>query len=167
LSDIVESIKALREETGAGIMDCKRALEESKGDLDQAREILRRQGIASAAKRATRTTDEGLVDAYVHSGSRVGAIVELNCETDFVARTPDFRSLAHDIAMQVAAMSPRYIDVADIPDGEERDPQEVCLLQQPFIKDTSMSVSDKVSEAVGKLGENVRIKRFTRFSLGE
>ena len=111
MSDIVEAIKALREETGAGIMDCKRALEESKGDLDQAREILRRQGIASAAKRATRTTDEGLVDAYVHSGSRVGAIVELNCETDFVARTPDFRSLAHDIAMQVAAMSPRYIDV--------------------------------------------------------
>jgi elongation factor Ts len=167
LSDIVEAIKALREETGAGIMDCKRALEESKGDLDQAREILRRLGIASAAKRATRTTDEGLVDAYVHSGSRVGAIVELNCETDFVARTPDFRSLAHDIAMQVAAMSPRYIDVSDVPDGEERDPQEVCLLQQPFIKDTSMSVSDKVSEAVGKLGENVRVKRFTRFSLGE
>jgi len=167
LSDTVEAIKALRQETGAGIMDCKRALVQSNGDLDQAREILRKQGMASAAKKASRSTDEGLVDAYIHSGSRVGAIVELNCETDFVARTPDFRSLAHDIAMQVAAMAPKYIDRADIPDGEEHDPQEICLLQQPFIKDTAISVQDLVNESVGRLGENVRVKRFARFSIGE
>ena len=167
MANNIESIKALREETGAGIMDCKRALEESSGDLDQAREILREQGIAAAAKKASRSTDEGVVDSYIHSGSRVGAIVELNCETDFVARTPDFRGLAHDIAMQVAAMSPRYVDASDVPDGEGHDPEEVCLLQQPFIKDTSVSVVDIVNEAVGKLGENIRVKRFTRFSIGE
>lgn len=167
MSNIIESIKALREETGAGIMDCKRALEESNGDIDRARDILREQGIAAAAKKADRSTDEGVVDAYIHSGSRVGAIVELKCETDFVARTPDFRGLAHDIAMQVAAMSPRYVDASDVPDGEGHDPEQVCLLQQPFIKDTSMSVVDIVNEAVGKLGENIRVKRFTRFSIGE
>ena len=167
MTTAIESIKALREETGAGIMDCKRALEESNGDMGRAREILRQQGIASAAKKASRSTDEGVVDAYVHSGARVGAIVELNCETDFVARTPDFRSLAHDIAMQVAAMSPRYVDASDVPDADGRDPEEVCLLQQPFIKDTSLSVVDVVNEAVGKLGENIRVKRFTRFSIGE
>ena len=167
MANNIESIKALREETGAGIMDCKRALEESNGDLDQARETLREQGIASAAKKADRSTDEGVVDSYIHSGSRVGAIVELNCETDFVARTPDFRGLAHDIAMQVAAMSPRYVDASDVPEGDGQDPEEVCLLQQPFIKDTSVSVVDVVNEAVGKLGENIRVKRFTRFSIGE
>ena len=167
MANNIESIKALREETGAGIMDCKRALEESNGDLDQARETLREQGIASAAKKADRSTDEGVVDSYIHSGSRVGAIVELNCETDFVARTPDFRGLAHDIAMQVVAMSPRYVDASDVPEGDGQDPEEVCLLQQPFIKDTSVSVVDVVNEAVGKLGENIRVKRFTRFSIGE
>jgi len=163
----VEAIKALRDETGAGIMDCKRALEQGNGDLDEARNILRKQGIASAARKASRITEEGLVEAYIHSGSRVGAIVELNCETDFVARTPDFRNLAHDIAMQVAAMSPRYVDSSDIPDGEDGDPQEICLMQQPFIKDTVLSVQDLVNEAVAKLGENVRVTRFARFSVGE
>ncbi len=167
MSNNIELIKALREETGAGIMDCKRALEKSNGDIGPAREILREHGAAAAAKKASRSTDEGIVDAYIHSGSRVGAIVELNCETDFVARTPDFRSLAHDIAMQVAAMSPRFVDGSDVPDGEDHDPEEVCLLQQPFIKDASVSVVDIVNEAVGKLGENIRVKRFTRFSIGE
>ena len=163
----VEAIKALRDETGAGIMDCKRALEQANGDVDEARNILRKQGIASAARKASRITEEGLVEAYIHSGSRVGAIVELNCETDFVARTPDFHNLAHDIAMQVAAMSPRYVDSSDIPDGEDGDPQEICLMQQPFIKDTVLSVQDLVNEAVAKLGENVRVTRFARFSVGE
>jgi len=162
----VEAIKALRDETGAGIMDCKRALEQANGDLDEARNILRKQGVASAARKASRVTEEGLVEAYIHSGSRVGAIVELNCETDFVARTPDFHNLAHDIAMQVAAMSPRYVDSSDIPDGEDGDPQEICLMQQPFIKDTVLSVQDLVNEAVAKLGENVRVTRFARFSVG-
>ena len=167
MSDTVGAIKRLREDTGAGIMDCKRALSESNGDFDQAKELLRVKGVASAAKKATRSTDEGVIDSYIHSGRRVGCIIEVNCETDFVARTSDFKELAHDLAMQIAAMSPIYVDESDIPEGEEQDPEQVCLLNQPFIKDTSVSVKDVVSEAVGKLGENVKIKRFTRFSVGD
>ena len=148
-------------------MDCKRALEEAEGDLDRAQAILRDQGIASAAKKASRDTSEGLVESYVHSGNRIGAIVEVNCETDFVARTLDFQSLAHDIAMQVAAMAPLYLDTSDIPDGEEHNPQEACLMQQPFIKDPTKTIQDLVNESVGTLGENVRVRRFARFSLGE
>ena len=163
----VELIKALRDRTGAGVMDCKRALKQADGDLDQAQSILREQGIIFAAKKASRATNEGLVEAYIHSGGRVGAIVEVNCETDFVARTADFKSLAHDVAMQVAAMSPLYLDSADIPDGEDVEPQEACLLQQPFIKDPTRTVQDRLNDEVGKLGENVRVRRFTRFSLGE
>ena len=163
----VEAIKALRDRTGAGIMDCKRALEQAEGDLDQAQGILREQGIASAARKASRTADDGLVEAYIHKGGRVGAMVEVNCETDFVALTSDFKALAHDIAMQVAAMAPLYVDTDDIPDGEDADPREVCLMQQPFIKDPDLTVQDLVNQAVGKLGENVRVRRFARFSLGE
>ncbi len=163
----VEAIKELRERTGAGIMDCKRALQESKGDLARAEEILREQGIASAAKKASRATNQGVVESYIHSGGRIGAIVEVNCETDFVARTPDFKELAHDLAMQVAAMSPLYVDDSEIPDGDEVDPQQACIMQQPFIKDPSRTVQDLVNEAISKLGENVRVRRFARFSLGE
>jgi elongation factor Ts len=163
----VESIKELRERTGAGIMDCKRALQESNGDLAKAEEILREQGTASAAKKASRATNQGVVESYIHSGGRIGAIVEVNCETDFVARTPDFKELAHDLAMQVAAMSPLYVDDSEIPDGDEVDPQQACILQQPFIKDPSQTVQDLVNEAISKLGENVRVRRFARFSLGE
>ena len=163
----VGMVKALREKTGAGIMDCKRALEEAKGDLDQAQDILREKGIAAAREKASRATSEGLVESYIHSGGRVGAIVELNCETDFVARTPDFKSLAHDIAMQVASMSPAYVDVSDIPEGKSLDPQQACLLRQPFIRDTTQTVQDQVDQAVAKLGENLRVRRFARFSLGE
>ena len=163
----VEAIKELRERTGAGIMDCKRALQESDGDLAKAEEFLRAQGIASAAKKASRATNQGVVESYIHSGGRIGAIVEVNCETDFVARTDDFKGLAHDLAMQVAAMSPLYIDDDEIPDGEDVDPQQACMMQQPFIKDPSRAVKDLVNEMVAKLGENVRVRRFTRFSLGE
>ena len=163
----VEAIKELRERTGAGIMDCKRALQKSKGDPAKAEEILREQGIASAAKKASRETNQGVVESYIHSGGRIGAIVEVNCETDFVARTPDFKELAHDLAMQVAAMSPLYVDDSEIPDGDEVDPQQACIMQQPFIKDPSRTVQDLVNEMVGKLGENVRVRRFARFSLGE
>ena len=163
----VEAIKELRERTSAGIMDCKRALQESKGDLARAEEILREQGIASAARKASRATNQGVVESYIHSGGRIGAIVEVNCETDFVARTPDFKDLAHDLAMQVAAMSPLYVDDSEIPDGDEVDPQQACIMQQPFIKDPSQTVQDLVNEAIGKLGENVRVRRFARFSLGE
>ena len=163
----VETIKALRDLTGAGIMDSKRALEETDGDVEAARKILREKGIASAAKKASRDTNEGLVEAYIHSGGRIGAIVELNCETDFVARTEDMRNLAHNVAMQVAAMSPKYVSDSDIPDGAEGSPQEVCLLSQPFIRDNEQTVQDVVNETIAKVGENVRVRRFSRFSLGE
>ncbi len=163
----VDAIKALRELTGAGIMDCKRALQEAAGDVEAAQQSLVAKGMASAAKKASRATNEGLIESYIHSGGRIGALVELNCETDFVARTDNFKGLAHDVAMQVAAMAPLYVDVADAPEGESNDPQQTCLMQQPFIKDPTLSVRDLVNQAVGTLGENVRVGRFTRFSLGE
>ena len=163
----IETIRALRVRAGAGVMDCKRALEEADGDLDRAEEILRERGIASAAKKASRDTNEGLVETYIHSGNRIGALVEINCETDFVARTPEFKSLAHDVAMQIAAMSPLYVDEKDIPEGDSADPTVVCLIQQLFIKDPSKTIQDLVNETIGRLGENVRIRRFARFSLGE
>ena len=160
-------VKALREQTGAGVMDCKRALEETGGDAARAEEILRAKGVASAIKRSARITNEGLIETYVHSGGRIGAIVEVNCETDFVARTADFKELAHDVAMQVAAMSPTYVDGDDVPEGVEADPQQECLMQQPFIKDPTMTVQDLVNDCAGKLGENVKVRKFSRFSLGE
>ncbi len=163
----VETIKALRDLTGAGIMDSKRALEETDGDVEAAKKILREQGIASAAKKASRDTNEGLVESYIHSGGRVGAIVELNCETDFVARTQDLKDLAHNVAMQIAAMSPKYVNEDEVPDDEEGSPQEVCLLSQPFIRDNEQTVQDVVNETIAKVGENVRVRRFSRFSLGE
>ena len=163
----VATIKELRERTGAGIMDCKRALEDTSGDMDKAEELLTQQGIASAVKKATRSTEEGIVESYIHSGGRIGVLLEVNCETDFVARTDDFKELAHDIAMQVAAMSPSYVSSDDVPDGEDADSAETVLMCQPFIKDPSKSVQDLVNEGIGKLGENIRVRRFTRFSLGE
>ena len=163
----VEAIKALRDHTGAGIMACKRALEQADGDLSRAQDILQESRAAIVAQKASRATQEGLIEAYVHQGSRIGAIVEVNCETDFVARTPAFKSLAHDVAMQVAAMSPEYVDSSDIPEGESPVPQEACLLQQPFIKDPTKTVQDLVNETVAKVAENVRVRRFTRFALGE
>ncbi len=163
----VDDIKALREITGAGVMDSKKALEEANGDLRQAEEILRRQGIASAAKKASRATNQGVIQSYIHSGGRIGAMIELNCETDFVARTGDFQDLANNLAMQIAAMAPTYVDESDVPDGEESDTAQDCLMQQSFIRDPSKTVQDMVNETVGKLGENIRVRRFKRFSLGE
>lgn len=163
----VDLIRTLRERTGAGIMECKTSLEANQGDLDKAAEALRLQGFAQVAKRADRATDQGVVEAYVHTGGRVGAMVELGCETDFVARTPEFKELAHNIAMQVAAMSPVYVDASDIEDGDERPPAQVSLLLQPFIKDGSSSVAEVIQEIAAKLGENVRVIRFSRLALGE
>ena len=163
----VEAIRALREETGAGVMDCKRALDEAGGDLTKAQEILREQGIASAAKKASRATNDGVIESYVHSGGRIGVLVEVNCETDFVARTPEFKELAHNLAMQVAAMAPQHVDSEDVPEGEEVNPQEVCLMQQAFIRDPGKTIEDLLKETVGRLGENIRVRRFARFSLGE
>jgi elongation factor Ts len=164
----VEIIRALRERTSAGVMDCKRALQEANGDLDKAEQILTKKGIASAARKASRATEEGLIESYIHSGGRIGVLVEINCETDFVARTEDFKGLAHDVAMQIAAMAPLYVDAEDIPEGENgAGNQEAILMQQPFIKDPTRTIRDLVNETIGRLGENIRVRRFSRFSLGE
>jgi elongation factor Ts len=167
LAVTVEEIRSLREITGAGIMECKEALENSGGDQQKAIEVLREKGFAQAAKRANRTTTEGVIEAYIHTGGRVGALVELGCETDFVARTPEFKQLAHDVAMQVAAMSPSYIDQDQMDEGDTRPPAQVTLLQQPFIKDSSRSVGEVVQELAAKVGENVRVIRFSRLALEE
>ena len=163
----VEQIRALREQTGAGIMECKLALEDNDNDMNKAAETLRQKGFARAARRADRATTEGIVEAYIHTGGRVGALVELGCETDFVARTPEFKQLAHDIAMQVAAMGPVYLSSDDIEEGDDRPANQVSLLQQTFIKDNSRVVSDIVRELAAKVGENVRVVRFSRLALEE
>ena len=162
-----DSIRLLRERTGAGIMDSKKALEASDGDIDKAEEALRAKGMAKAATTADRATAEGIIESYIHAGNRIGAMVELNCETDFVGRTPEFKELAHNVAMQVAAMSPIYLTEEDIPQDEKRSPEEICLLQQAFIKDSSKTIDDLVLEVRAKVGENIRIGRFQRFGLGE
>ncbi|MGQ9681154.1 MAG: translation elongation factor Ts [Anaerolineae bacterium] len=192
-----ETIKSLRELTGAGVLDCKRALEQSGGDPDRAAAILREQGLAAAAKKASRAAREGYIEAYIHPGAKVASLVELDCETDFVARTPEFRSLAHDLAMQVAATKPLYVSVADVPpevvEAEKREYrlqiaqedkpeavreqivegklakfyQQVCLLEQPFIKDESVRIGDLITQIIHKLGENVIVRRFVRFAVGE
>ena len=159
-------IRELRARTSAGVMDCKKALEESKGDVDKAESFLKEKGIASAAKKAGRETDQGLIDTYIHSGGRIGAMIEINCETDFVARTDDFVSLAHDIAMQVAAMSPEFLTVEDAAENDKVT-EDKCLLSQPFIKNPSITIQDLINETIGKLGENIRVRKFQRFSLGE
>lgn len=163
----VEQIRALREMTGAGIMECKEALEKTDGDQQKAITLLREKGFAQAAKRADRVTTQGLIEAYIHTGGRVGALVELGCETDFVARTAEFKELAHDIAMQVAAMSPAYVNQDEMGEGDNRPAAQVSLLQQPFIKDNSRLVGEVVQELAAKVGENVKVIRFSRLALEE
>ncbi len=160
-------IRTLRDQTGAGIMDCKQALESTDGNLDKAAEVLRAKGLADTAKRVGRATNEGVIKAYIHTGGRVGSIVELGCESDFVARTEEFQQMAHDLAMQVAAMSPAYLTGEEIEDGDERPAAQVALLSQPFIKNSSSSVGELVRELAAKMGENVRVVRFQRFAVGE
>ena len=160
-------VKDLRDKTGAGIMDSKRALEESAGDIAKAESILNAKGLASAAKKADRSTSEGLVVSYIHTGGRVGSMVELNCETDFVARTDEFGILGRNIAMQIAAMNPIYLDRASIPEDVEDVKVEELLIEQEYIRDSSMKITDLVKESIGKLGENIRIRRFSRFELGD
>ena len=163
----VKKVKEVREKTGAGIMAAKKALEDSNGDVGKAEEILKEQGLSNAMKKSGRETSEGVIQSYIHAGNRIGAMVELNCETDFVGRTPDFKELAHNIAMQVAAMSPIYLNEEDIPSDEKRNPEEICLMKQAFIKDSSKSIGDLILEVRAKVGENIRIGRFQRFGLGE
>jgi elongation factor Ts len=148
-------------------MDCKVALESAEGDLEKAVLALREKGIASVAKRVGRDTNEGVIETYLHTGGRVGAMVELGCETDFVARTEEFQKLAHDIAMQVAAMGPIYVDQDEIEDDDGRPPAQISLMQQPFIKNSSSSVGEMVKDLAAKVGENVRIVRFSRLAVGE
>ena len=192
-----ERVKDLRQRTGAGIMDCKRALEEAEGDLERAIECLREQGILSAARREQRPTGAGVVESYVHAGGKIGVLVEVNCETDFVARTPEFQGFAHDVAMQIAAQHPRYLSREDVP-AEVREkeleiyraqslregkPEKVleriaagklekfyqlfCLLEQPFIRDPDKTIEDLRKEVAAQTGENIRIRRFARFQVGE
>ena len=160
-----EAIKELRGRTGAGIMDCKKALQEAGGDLDDALEILRKRGFAKAAKKAHREVSQGLVEAYIHTGGRIGALVEVNCESDFVAHTDELKRLAHDLAMQVAATDPSFLSSEGIPEG--MDPSEAYLLSQPFIKDPQRTVQDVITETVARVGENIKVRRFARFELGK
>jgi elongation factor Ts len=191
-----ESVRELRERTGAGMMDCKRALEEADGDFDKAVMLLRERGLAAAAKKGSRDAREGLIGSYIHTGGRVGVLIEVSCETDFVARTEEFQKLVRDLAIQVAGLSPAYVDVDRIPvvDLEAKkaelaaDPsnaskpaeirerivegqlkkwfREVCLYEQPF-RDEERSVRDLVNERIATIGENIVVRRFTRYALGE
>ena len=190
-------IKELRGATGAGVLDCKKALEASGGSLEKAKAYLREKGLAAAAKKADREVKEGLIEAYVHAGGRVGALIELGCETDFVARTEDFKQLAHDLAMQVVASKPLYLTPDDIPPEvleEEKNIyrtqakelgkpehvverivegklqkyfEDVCLMRQPFIRDDELTVQDVITQMIAKVGENIVVRRFARFELGE
>ena len=160
-------VKELREATGAGVMDCRRALDESAGDLKRAAEILREKGIAAAAKRSGREANQGVVESYIHGGGRVGVLLELNCETDFVANTEDFRTLAKNIAMQIAAMNPQVVSVEDREGKEiEGKDEEVVLLSQPYIRDSGRTIKDLLTDTIAKTGENIRITRFVRYELG-
>lgn len=190
-------VKELRERTSAGMMDCKKALAATEGDMDKAIDFLREKGLAAAAKKAGRIAAEGLVESYIHGGGRIGVLVEVNCETDFVAKTDAFKSLVKDIAMHIAAANPSYLRREEVPAAElehekmvlseqarnegkpekiiekmvtgriEKYYKEVCLLEQPFVKDPDKTISDLITESIAKIGENIAIRRFTRYQLGE
>ena len=159
-------IKELRELASAGIMDCRNALLETNGDLEKAHELLKEKGTAKALKRAERVASQGLVECYIHTGGRVGSMIELNCETDFVARTDDFKQLAHEVAMQIAAMNPLCISTEEMPEDIDTEPEVACLLLQSYIKSPDQTIQDLISEVIAKTGENIKIGRFARFELG-
>lgn len=162
------SIKELRHRCGAGIMECRNALILANGDMEKALETLEEQGCLKAANKAERETTQGLVEAYVHIGGRIGAMVELNCETDFVARTDEFKELAHNLAMQVTAMCPQFISQEEISPEQKADVEveTACLLQQAYIKDPTITVQDVIIQAIAKVGENIKVSRFARFEIG-
>jgi elongation factor Ts len=161
------SVKELRDKSGAGIMTCRNALLEAEGDAEKALQILKEKGILKAQKKAERTANQGLIEAYIHTGGRIGALVEVNCETDFVARTDEFKELAHDLAMQVAAVPPQFITQDEASKEDDIDLETACLLLQPYIKDPTRTVQDLVLETIAKVGENIKISRFARFELGK
>jgi elongation factor Ts len=193
----LDMIKALREKTGCGMMDCKAALIEAKADAEKANDILRQKGLASAARRAGRVAAQGLIDSYIHIGGKIGVLVEVNCESDFVGRNIEFQAFVKDIAMQIAASNPQYVSREDVAEGivqhekdiletqakQEGKPEkalekivagrlekfysEVCLLDQPFIKDPKIAIKDLLASLVAKIGENIVVRRFTRYQLGE
>jgi elongation factor Ts len=163
-----EDVKRLRELTNAGVMDCKRALDESNGNVERAVELLKERGIASAAKKASRETSQGLVDSYIHAGGRIGVLVEVNCETDFVARTDTFKQLVHDVAMQIAGIPTTLAITEDeLPPDAEGTIEETVLMKQAFIRNSSQTIEQLVQEAIAQTGENIRIRRFARFELGQ
>jgi elongation factor Ts len=161
-----EDVKRLRDETGAGMLDCKTALDEADGDFDKAKAVLKKKGIDIALKRGGRSTGEGVIHSYIHHNNRLGVLVEINCETDFVARTEDFQGLAQKLGVHIAAAAPVYVSAEDIPDGEDADAKDVALLSQPFVQDPEVTIEDLVKEAIAKTGENIRVSRFARFQLG-
>jgi elongation factor Ts len=160
-------VKELRDQSGAGIMQCRKALLECEGDIEKALEILKQQSLFKAAKKAERKAVEGLVEAYIHTAGRVGAMVELNCETDFVARTDEFKQLAHHLAMQVAAMDPKFISEEEYKPETEEEPQNACLLLQADIKQPDKTIKEIIAEVIARTGENIKVGRFIRFELGE
>ena len=160
-------IRELRDQCGAGIMDCRKALMEAEGDTEKALQILKEQGLLRAKKKAERSTTQGIIEAYIHAGGRIGAMVEVNCETDFVARTNEFKELAHHLAMQIAAMNPKFLSREEAPEEDEDiDPQAACLLLQSDIRDPDRSIQDTIDETIAKVGENIRVSRFARFEVG-
>ncbi len=159
-------VKELRDQSGAGIMDCRNALIEAKGDIKKATQILKRKSLFQAQKKAKRSASQGIVEAYVHTGGRIGVMVEVNCESDFVARTKEFKELAHHLAMQVAATCPQFISREEIPEGADIEPEAACLLLQPYIKNPAQTVQDIIVETIAKVGENIKVNRFARFELG-
>ena len=160
-------VKELREQSGAGIMDCRNALLEAEGDIEKALQILKERSLFQAQKKAKRPVTQGVIEAYIHTGGGIGAMVEVNCETDFVARTDEFKELAHHLAMQVAAISPQFISKEEVPEGADVDPQVACLLLQPYIKNPDKTIQDIITETIARVGENIKVKRFTRFELGD
>ena len=160
-------IKELRDSSGAGIMDCRNALLQTKGDQEKALQILKEQNLLRIEKKSNHTVSQGLIETYIHTGGRIGAMVELNCETDFAARTAVFQELAHNLAMQIAAQEPVCITENQIPEGIEKDPEVACLLLQPFIKDPEKTIRDLIIETAAKVGENIQVSRFARFELGQ
>ena len=163
----VETIKELREQSGAGVMECRNALVETEGSVEKAIDILKERSIYKAEKKSARTANQGLIETYVHTGGRIAAMVELNCETDFVARTMDFKELAHNIAMQIAAQEPLCITQEQLPDDSDDAPEIACLLSQPYIKEPDQTIKDLINETIAKTGENIKVRRFARFELGQ